>query len=126
MKSGRSLGTLAYRGRSRDPAELALKETYMQMKRQRSGTDTIEFHFLPQTPYGKGTQKCRRHKVKQHKTLQAVTYYSLCLTKVSPKTQETLTWQMIIALSTEEKRKLTFAPEMEQNWYWKHYFNLVG
>ena len=27
----------------------------------------IESHFLPKTPYGKGTQKVKTHKVKQHK-----------------------------------------------------------
>ena len=29
------------------------------MKREWSGADTIELHFLPQTPYGKGTQKIK-------------------------------------------------------------------
>ena len=31
-----------------------VKSKYMKM--QLSGTDTIEFHILPQTPNGKGTQ----------------------------------------------------------------------
>ena len=38
------------------------------MTRQWSGTDTIEFHILPQTPYlEKEHKQLRRHKVKQHK-----------------------------------------------------------
>ena len=37
-------------------------------KRQRSGTDTIEFHILPQTPYGKGACTTKTAlKLKQHK-----------------------------------------------------------
>ena len=35
------------------------------MKRQRSGTDTIEFHILPKAPNGKGTYTHpRRYKIK--------------------------------------------------------------
>ena len=33
------------------------------MKRQQPGTDTIEFHLLPWTPNGKGTQ-FRRHTMR--------------------------------------------------------------
>ena len=35
------------------------KEKYMLMKRQRSETDTIEFHILSTPPNGKGTQTLR-------------------------------------------------------------------
>ena len=38
------------------------------MKRQWSGTDTIEIHILPQTPYGKRTKTV---KTKSSKTAQA-------------------------------------------------------
>ena len=38
------------------------------MKRQWSGTDTIELYLLPQTPYGKETQKI---KTAQSKTAHA-------------------------------------------------------
>ena len=37
-------------------------------KMQFSGTDTIEFHILPQTPHGKGTRTTKTAlKLKQHK-----------------------------------------------------------
>ena len=33
------------------------------MKRQCSGTDTIEFHILPQTPVGKGKKKDEQYQL---------------------------------------------------------------
>ena len=44
---------------SRPPGEHLRQVSKTWIKRQRSGTDTIEFHFLPQTPNGEGTQNIK-------------------------------------------------------------------